>query len=320
MDGEKPQFPQVSQGGYTFAMTLKNRIIDPFQEPQPQPLNTATLLVSCQDRSGLVAAVSGFVADHGGNIVHADQHTDRLENRFFMRLMWDLEKSTLDAQALPAAFETFMAQHGMGGQLFFSTHLPKLAIFASRTLHCLYDLLVEQKQGSLHGEIAAVISNHRDAEEVARHFRIPFHHVPVTAKNKAEAEAAQRKILAEQGVECIVLARYMQVLSPEFTEEWKGRAINIHHGFLPAFQGARPYHQAFERGVKMIGATAHYVTSELDQGPIIVQDVIPVTHRDSIPDLMLKGRDLERRALTQALRLHLEHRVLVSGNRTIVFA
>jgi formyltetrahydrofolate deformylase len=301
-------------------MNTPTRSPIPFRDSEPALPATATLLVTCLDRPGLVAAVSGFVAQLGGNIVHADQHSDRNQNRFYMHLTWDLERSTIELKDLPAAFEALKKQHGMTGQLFFSREKPKVAIFTSRTLHCLYDLLMEYKQGSLHCDIAGILSNHTDAESVAQHFDIPFVHTPMDPKDKPGTEAKQRQWLADNGIGCIVLARYMQVLSPEFTAEWEGRAINIHHGFLPAFQGARPYHQAFERGVKIIGATAHYVTSELDQGPILVQDVMPVSHRDSVHDLMMKGRDMERRVLTQAVRLHLEHRVLVSGNRTIVFS
>lgn len=312
-EGETP-----GPGHYLGPMNSKTPSVPLINTPA-EPL-TATLLISTQDQPGLVAAVSGFVFSHGGNILHADQHTDRLENRFYMRLTWDLAHSTLAPEKLPTVFAEFTRSRGMQGQLFFSHQKPRIALFASRSLHCLYDLLIEQRQGSLAGEIALIISNHEDARDAARHFDIPFEYLPMTSANKAQVEARQRELLAQYQVDCVVLARYMQILSPQFSEDWQGRIINIHHGFLPAFQGAKPYHQAHDRGVKIIGATAHYVTSELDQGPIIVQDVIAITHRDGVEEMVMKGRDLERRALTQAVRLHLQHRVLISGNRTIVFS
>jgi len=281
--------------------------------------NTATLLVACPDKPGLVLALSQFIFENGGNIIDSDQYTDRDAGLFFMRLCWDLTHFKIPSDQIYKALLPLKEHNAISAHLFFSKHKPQVAVFASKSMHCLYDLLMEEKQGSLAGNIGLVVSNHKEAREVAQHFAVPFEYLPVSENNKASVEQTQKKLLAEHGIELIVLARYMQVLSPLFAEEWKNRIINIHHGFLPAFQGAKPYHQAHDRGVKIIGATAHYVTSELDQGPIIVQAVGPVTHRDSVPELIRKGRDLERRVLTGAVRLHLQHRIMVADARTIVF-
>ena len=282
------------------------------------PLATsATLLVTCADRSGLVAALSDFVFRNGGNIVDLDQHTDAETGSFFMRLVFDVAGFRLDRAGITAAVAVLAQSHGLTTTLTFADVRPKVAVFCSKVPHCLYDLLLCQQLAELHGDIVAVISNHEELRKVAEHFSLPFHHVPMADKHATEA--AQEALLHQLGVEVVVLARYMQILSPGFVERWQGRIINIHHSFLPAFVGARPYHQAKERGVKIIGATAHYVTSELDQGPIIEQDVCRVTHRDRVEDLVRKGRELERQVLTRAVKLHLERRVLIHGNRTIVF-
>ncbi len=278
---------------------------------------SATLLVTCADRSGLVAALSDFVFRNGGNIVDLDQHTDAETGSFFMRLVFDVAGFRLDRAGIVTAVEVLAQSHALATSLTFTDARPKVAVFCSKVPHCLYDLLLCQQLAELHGDIVAVISNHEELRKVAEHFSLPFHHVPMA--DKAATEAAQEALLRELGVEVVVLARYMQILSPGFVERWQGRIINIHHSFLPAFVGARPYHQAKERGVKIIGATAHYVTSELDQGPIIEQDVCRVTHRDRVEDLVRKGRELERQVLTRAVKLHLERRVLIHGNRTIVF-
>jgi formyltetrahydrofolate deformylase len=281
---------------------------------------TATLLVSCRDRTGLVAALSDFVFRHGGNIVDADQHAERDSGQFFMRLVWEIDRFTLDRPGLERAMQDLAGRFDLGWELTYSDVRPRVVVFVSKTPHCLYDLLLTHQLGELGGDIVGVISNHAEpADAVCRHFDVPFTHVAV-ADDKAAAEARQLALVGELRADLVVLARYMQILSPAFVERLPGRIINIHHSFLPAFVGARPYHQARERGVKVIGATAHYVTAELDQGPIIDQDVARVTHRHEVEELVRKGRDLERQVLTRAVRLHLERRVLVYRNRTIVFA
>ena len=280
---------------------------------------TATLLVNCRDRTGLVAALSSFVFGHGGNILDADQHTERDSNEFFMRLVWDLAGFTIDHERIHSEIANLAQRFDLKWELTFSDHVPRMVVFASKASHCLYDLLLCQKLGDLGGEIVAVVSNHDVLADVCKHFDIPFTFIPVDRNDKRKAEQEQLALLDTLAIDVVVLARYMQILSAEFVERWPNRIINIHHSFLPAFAGARPYHQAKERGVKIIGATAHYVTAELDQGPIIEQNVRRVTHRDEIEDLMRAGRDLEREVLTRAVRLHLQRRVLVSGNRTIVF-
>ncbi len=280
---------------------------------------TATLLVSCRDRTGLVAALSEFVFKNGGNILDADQHAEVETGLFFMRLRWDLAAFKLSRAEIDGAMRALAARFDLEWELTYSDVRPRVAVFASKAPHCLYDLLLAHQLGELRGDLALVISNHALLQPVAGHFGVRFEHVPVDAGDKAAAEATQEKLLAESGVDLVVLARYMQILSPGFVARWPSRIINIHHSFLPAFVGAKPYHQAKARGVKVIGATAHYVTSELDQGPIIEQDVCRVTHRDDVDELLRKGGELERRVLTHAVRMHLERRVLVSGNRTIVF-
>jgi formyltetrahydrofolate deformylase len=283
------------------------------------PPVTATLLVSCRDRTGLVAALSRFVFENDGNIIDADQHADLESGLFFMRLVWSLEAFKLGRPEMHAALADLAARFDLSWELTYSDIRPRVAVFASRTPHCLYDLLLAHQLGELGGELAVVISNHDDLGSVAGHFGVRFEHVPVDAQSRAAAEAVQQKLLDELRVDLVVLARYMQILSPDLVARWPSRIINIHHSFLPAFVGAKPYHQARERGVKVIGATAHYVTADLDQGPIIEQDVRRVSHRDDVDALVQKGRELERQVLTRAVRAHLERRVLVTGNRTIVF-
>jgi len=283
-----------------------------------EPLR-ATLLVSCRDRTGLVAALSEFVFRNEGNILDADQHAETETGLFFMRLVWDLGAFKLDRDQTRAGLAELASRFDLTYELTFSDQRPRLAVFASKAPHCLYDLLLAHQLGELRGELVTVVSNHEDLRPIAGHFGVPFAHIPVAREDKAAAEAAQQTLLAQAQVDLIVLARYMQILSPAFVARWPARLINIHHSFLPAFVGARPYHQAKARGVKVIGATAHYVTSELDQGPIIDQDVCRVSHRDEVEDLVQKGRELERQVLTRAVRAHLDRRVLVSGNRTIVF-
>ena len=284
-------------------------------------MKTATLLIACDDRPGLVSSFAQFIAANGGNILDADQHTEHETNRFFMRLVFDTADFALDEPACKSALDRLAGTVGnMYWQLFMSEALPRVALFCSKTAHCVYDLLVRHAMGDLPGQIALVISNHDDLRDVAEHFGIPFKHVPVDKYNKQAAEDQHEKLLAEHGIDLVVLARYMQIVSPGFCERWAGRCINIHHSFLPAFVGARPYHQAFERGVKIIGATAHYVTQDLDQGPIIEQDIAHVGQHTSVKELTRLGRDVERQVLARAVRWHLERRIIIHNNRTVVFA
>ncbi|MBV8226286.1 MAG: formyltetrahydrofolate deformylase [Verrucomicrobia bacterium] len=272
------------------------------------------------DRPGLVATVAGWIFKRGGNILHADQHRDSEEQIFFQRIEW---LHPVDDSEIPAVAEAFskMATHelGMHCHVSVSSELGRVGVLVSKMPHCLRDLAFRFQQDELRGEIGCVISNHRDVEPFCRSLHLPFYYIPIDASLKADAENAQLKILKGHGVNLVVLARYMQVLSGEFIDSIEVPIINIHHSFLPAFAGGRPYHQAYARGVKIIGATAHYVTAELDQGPIIAQDVARVSHRHSVEDLIRKGRDLEELVLAQAVRWHLEHRVLVYGNKTVVF-
>jgi formyltetrahydrofolate deformylase len=289
-----------------------------FDVPAVPPV-TATLLVSCTDRTGLVAALSAFVFENGGNIIDADQHADLETGLFFMRLVFSVDNFKLDRVAMQGTMAALATRFDLKWELTFSNVRPRVAVLASKTPHCLYDLLLSHQLGELGGDLCVVISNHDSLRSVAGHFGVRFERIAVDAANRDAAEAAQQKLFEELRVDLVVLARYMQILSPELVARWAGRIINIHHSFLPAFVGAKPYHQAQARGVKVIGATAHYVTSELDQGPIIEQDVCRVSHRDDVEALVQKGRELERQVLTKAVRAHLQRRVLVTGNKTIVF-
>ncbi|MDR3212217.1 MAG: formyltetrahydrofolate deformylase [Planctomycetota bacterium] len=283
-------------------------------------MDSATLLCTCSDRRGIVATLTGFVFEHGGNIIDLDQHTDDETGRFYMRLVWDRREFAFSRENIPSALAMMEQKFpDMSWRVFFSSPLPRVAIFVSKTQHCLADLLLRHQMGEIPGEIALVVSNHPDLQDLSKHFSVPFHHIPITPTNRLQAEAEQITLLKDNQIDLLVLARYMQILTPSFTQEWKGGIINIHHSFLPAFIGARPYHQARQRGVKIIGATAHYVTEDLDQGPIIAQDVTPVSHRDNVEDLIRKGRDIERLVLGRAVRIHLEHRVIADTGRTIVF-
>jgi formyltetrahydrofolate deformylase len=279
--------------------------------------DTAVLLINCPDRKGLVAAVSGLLYRFGANITHADQHQDAEAGLFFMRVEWTL--NGFDISAFRAEFEVTARELQMQWQLKAMPDVPRVALFVSQYLHCLVDILHRQQAGELHCTIPLIVSNHRGAEALAKFYDVEFHHVPVTPDTKKEAEAEQRRLLADVGVDLIVLARYMQILSPEFVEQYPSRIINVHHSFLPAFMGAKPYHAAFRRGVKLIGATSHYVTTALDDGPIIEQDVVRVSHRDQVEALIEKGRDIERSVLSRAVKWHLEHRILGYGNKTVVF-
>jgi len=277
-----------------------------------------TLLVRCPDRTGLVAALSDFVFRHGGNILDADQHSEAASGMFFMRMDWSLDGFRIPLERIRDELSELAARYDFEFALSDRSRRKRVAIFASRTPHCVYDLLLRHRLGELDGEMVSLYSNHPDLAPVAEHFDLRFHHLPMEA-GKEEVEARQLSSLADEGVDCVVLARYMQVLTPTFVAAWRDRLINIHHSFLPAFAGARPYHQAKERGVKVIGATAHYVTQDLDEGPIIEQDVTRVSHRDEVEDLVRKGRDLERQVLARAVRSHLEDRILIHEGRTIVF-
>ncbi|MGF1481029.1 MAG: formyltetrahydrofolate deformylase [Cyanophyceae cyanobacterium] len=281
--------------------------------------STATLLLSCPDQQGLVAKFANFISANGGNIIHADQHTDFGANLFLTRLEWQLEGFNLPREAIATAFGAIAHPLQADWQLHFSDTRPRLAIWVTKQNHCLLDLLWRQQAQELPAEIALIISNHADLEAIARQFNIDFYHLPVTKATKANQEAKQLILLQQYRIDLVVLAKYMQILSPEFIVQFP-QVLNIHHSFLPAFPGANPYGRAYERGVKIIGATAHYVTADLDEGPIIEQDVVRVSHRDSIQDLIRKGKDLERVVLARAVRLHLQHRVLVYGNKTVVFA
>jgi formyltetrahydrofolate deformylase len=280
---------------------------------------TAVLLLSCRDRKGLVAAVSDFLYRHGGNIVHADQHTDREEDIFLQRVEWQLAGFAIRRDDIEAAFRPIAERFEMEWSLRFSDEIPRVAILVSKLHHCLYDLMARWRLGELRAEIPLVISNHPDAAPIAAEFGSAFHHLPVTPETRAAQETRLTALLDEQRIDLVILARYMQVLSDDVVRRYPQRIINIHHSFLPAFAGARPYHQAHERGVKIIGATAHYATPELDQGPIIDQDVTRVSHRDSVDDLVRKGRDLEKTVLARAVDFHLRNRIVVYGNKTVVF-
>ncbi len=281
--------------------------------------NTATLLITCPDARGIVAAIADFLHQHNANILHADQHQDAENNLFLMRVEWDLAGFSLDEASFNQAFADIADKFSMQWQLKLSQHKARVAIMVSQYDHCLADLLHRHKSGELACEIPLVISNHRDTEKLVQFYGVDFHHIPVTKDNKAQAEAAQFELFDKYNIDLIVLARYMQILSPDFVSRYPQRIINIHHSFLPAFIGARPYHRAFERGVKLIGATSHYVTEVLDEGPIIEQDIERISHRDQVEDLIQKGRDLERVVLSKAVRWHIENRILLYANKTVIF-
>jgi formyltetrahydrofolate deformylase len=279
---------------------------------------TATLLISCPDRQGLVAKFANFIYANGGNIVHADQHTDFAAGLFLTRLEWQLDGFYLSRELIAPAFNAIAQPLQATWQLHFSDTVRRIAIWVSRQDHCLWDLILRQRAGDLAAEIPLIISNHPDLRVIAEQFGIEFYYIPITKENKLEQEAKQLEILRQYKIDLVVLAKYMQILSSEFVAQFP-QVINIHHSFLPAFIGANPYQQAYQRGVKIIGATAHYVTADLDQGPIIEQEVVRVSHRDGVADLIRKGKDLERVVLARAVRSHLQNRVLVYSDRTVVF-
>jgi formyltetrahydrofolate deformylase len=287
--------------------------------PETTP-TTATLLVSCPDQPGIVARLAQVLYGHGANILDADQHTDTQAGAFFQRIRFDVGGLRTDRTALERGIEDVAQALGMTCQLCYAQQRRRVAIFVSKYDHCLYDLLLRHRAGELACEIPLIVSNHPDLEPIARQFDVGFRVFPITKDTKRAQEEKQSALLEEQAIDLVVLARYMQVLSEQFIDTWRNRVINIHHSFLPAFMGGRPYHHAHGRGVKLIGATAHYATKDLDEGPIIEQDVIRSSHRDTVADLVRKGRDVERAVLSRAVRWHLDERVLVYGNKTVVFS
>jgi len=281
--------------------------------------NSAILLLSCPDRKGLVATISDFVFRHNGNIIHANEHADEESNLFLMRVEFDPSAFDIPLVEFPKYFASIAEKYEMNWRLAQSNHRPKMAVLVSRYDHCLVDLLYRHKSGELACDIPLIISNHPDNKPIADFYKVPYITVPVSKENKQEAEQKILALLRQHQPDFIVLARYMQILPAEFLTEFPEQIINIHHSVLPAFVGAKPYHQAFERGVKLIGATSHYVTEVLDDGPIIEQDVVRISHSDSLDDLLRKGRDLEKVVLSRAVRWHIENRILVYGNKTVVF-
>ncbi len=281
--------------------------------------NSAILLVECPDQKGIVAAIADFVFRHDGNILHADQHQSAELNLFLCRVEWDLAGFGMDVSEFPRMFAPIAEKFQMRWRLAISNHRPRTAIFVSKHDHCLVDLLYRHHDGELACDIPLIVSNHPDAKRHADFHGIPFHVIPVTKENKPESEREQIELLRKNDIELVILARYMQILSPEFVRHFPQRVINIHHSFLPAFIGAKPHQKAFDRGVKLIGATAHYVTETLDEGPIIEQDVARISHRDTLEDLIQKGRDLEKVVLSRAVRWHIEGRILIFGGKTVIF-
>lgn len=280
---------------------------------------TATLLIHCPDRPGLVHDVTGFIFSHRGNIIDLQQHIDEAQDAFFMRLEWSLEHFTLEKEEIEARLQPLARRHEMQLKLAFSSQRKRVALFVTKENHCLYDLLARHEAGELPVDIPCIVSNHDTLRPAAERFGIPFHRFDITKENKAEQEQAMIALLRAEKVDTVVLAKYMQIIGPAMIAEFPNRILNIHHSFLPAFIGAKPYHQAFERGVKIIGATSHYVTTELDQGPILHQDVMRVSHEDTVPDLVRLGRDLEKNVLAKALWWHVRDQVLVFKNKTVVF-
>ena len=283
-------------------------------------MKTAKLLLHCPDQPGILAEVTDFITVNKGNIIYLDQYVDHVENIFFMRIEWELESFLVPQEKIEDYFETLYAQkYGMSFRLYFSDVKPRMAIFVSKMSHCLFDLLARYTAGEWNVEIPLIISNHPDLQHVAERFGIPFHLFPITKETKEEQEKKEMELLAKHKVNFIVLARYMQVISEKMIDAYPNRIITIHHSFLPAFVGAKPYHAAFERGVKIIGATSHYVTTELDAGPIIEQDVVRITHKDTVQDLVNKGKDLEKIVLSRAVQKHIERKVLAYKNKTVIF-
>jgi formyltetrahydrofolate deformylase len=278
------------------------------------------LLMHCPDKKGIIAAVTNFIHQHNGNIVYIDQYVDRIQSAFFMRIEVEGDFNQSDFEKFKATFYDDIGRHfEMSCSFYLSNILPKMAVFVSKYDHCLYDILAQQRSGKLACSIPFIVSNHRDLEPIAKQFSIPFYHIPVAKESKKDAESKHLDLLKKHNVNCIVLARYMQIIPSNIIDVFPSKIINIHHSFLPAFPGAKPYHSAFQRGVKIIGATSHYVTEELDAGPIIEQDTIRVSHEHEVKDFILKGQDLERIVLLRALKLHCERKIMTYNNKTIVF-
>lgn len=285
-----------------------------------QPETTAILLIHCPDQKGILAAVTDFINVNKGNILYLDQHVDRKANVFYMRVEWDLEQFTIPREKIEDFFKTLYGiKYQMNFRLYFGDQKPKMAIFVSKMSHCLFDMLAHYSSGDWNVEIPCVISNHPDLEKIVTQFGIPFHCFPITKENKEQQEVRELELLNEYGVNFIVLARYMQIISDDFITNYPNRIINIHHSTLPAFVGAKPYHAAYERGVKIIGATSHYVTADLDAGPIIEQDVARISHKDTVDILVHRGQDIEKIVLSRAVEKHIERKILVYQNRTVVF-
>jgi formyltetrahydrofolate deformylase len=281
---------------------------------------SAILLIHCLDKPGIVVTITDFIHSNGGNILYLDQHVDSECGVFFMRIEWNLENFAIQRNKIAEYFETLVgSRYQMTFQLHFSDTKLRMALFVSRMSHCFYDLLARYECGELNVEIPVIISNHTDLQQAAERLDIDFFCIPITKENKKQQEEKQKELLQQYNIDFIVLARYMQVLSEDFVKDYPQQIINIHHSFLPAFPGSRPYHSAYERGVKIIGATSHYVTAELDAGPIIEQDVVQVSHKDSVEDMVRIGRDLEKIVLARAVRHHVHHDLLVYENRTVVF-
>ena len=284
-------------------------------------MTTAKLLLHCPDKPGILAEVTDFITVNKGNIIYLDQHVDHVEDIFFMRIEWELEGFLIPKEKIEDYFATLYAQkYDMHFRLYFSDVKPRMAIFVSKMSHCLFDMLARYTAGEWNVEIPLIVSNHPDLQHVAERFGIPFYLFPITKETKEEQERLEMELLAKHKITFIVLARYMQVISEQMIQAYPNKIINIHHSFLPAFVGAKPYHAAFERGVKIIGATSHYVTTELDAGPIIEQDVVRITHKDSIQDLGNKGKDLEKIVLSRAVQKHIERKVLAYKNKTVIFS
>jgi len=280
---------------------------------------SAILLISCPDRKGLVAAITEFISSNNGNIIHLDQHVDFQQNVFFSRFEWDVEGFRISRENIAAAFSPLAEAYNMQWELSFSDYVPRMAVFVSTQTHCLYDVLSRYRSGEWNAEIPFIISNHEEAQSIAYKFNINYHVFPINPSNRQQQEAKQLNMLRDANIDLIVLCRYMQILSEDFVKEFTNRIINIHHSFLPAFPGAKPYHSAYSRGVKIIGATSHYVTTELDAGPIIEQDIIRVSHKNSIQDFIRKGKDLEKIVLARAIWYHLSNKILVYNNKTVIF-
>jgi formyltetrahydrofolate deformylase len=280
---------------------------------------TVILLIHCEDRKGIVAAVSSFITENNGNIIYLDQHAELTEGVFFMRIEWELEGFAIPADEIYAVFAYIADTFKMKWEIHFSSNVPRMVIFVSKLPHCLDDILARNHAGEWKVQIPLIISNHEQLRPIAEKFDIDFYHVPKTKDNIAQAEAEEVRLMEQYEIDFIVLARYMQIFSEDFVERFENRIINIHHSFLPAFPGAKPYHSAFERGVKLIGATSHIITTELDSGPIIEQDVVRITHRDSVENMVRKGRDLEKIVLSNAIHTYISRKIIVYKNKTVVF-